>query len=865
MKGVNSGNPWVSRDSNSERQDHKLFVLWVFAVALCLSVSLLASSSAHAFEDVSKMSEAQKRERVIELYRKQIPLLEQHIQRAPSGPRAAESMFRLGEAYFETAKFYEMSGQSSRVSLYVKKATEILERLRAMHPTYERLDEALLVLASSYLENAQVDKAGPILATIADQFPNSPIMEEASYLLGDFYFDKGRLGQARQFYERAAQNERTQNYAHYRLAWVAQQEGRFGLALEHFEKVLKTKKEGGNFDYSQDAAREMVWPAIQVYGASKITGYLKQILTDRSKLKVALNSLANGLMVKEEYVLASKIFDSLITEFPGAPEQGDWLSAQLEAEEKLGNGGRILELVSRLNGSATNNQALQSKLFASAKKYHAFAQAEKDPKLKTQKYDTGVAYYSAFLQTNSSGPKAAEARFYLGEALYAQGQKKESAAQYKLSAFEPSDKQLDAAWNWYLVTEELASGFNYSGKVFRQPTADDEAFIEAARYVAQLEKLSLDRRRKASYQAARLVYQLNDFDRALPIFQALAERYPKSKEGKLSRDLVLDIYNLKKDYDNIALYARKFKSHVDSASRSDLAKLEEKAIFKGIQDDESRAKTLSGSNKASTIKRVASNYIQFARSYPQSSLVDSALWAAIQLQATAASFEYDKEFSDLRASFRLLSSRYKSSPFYKPAVELLGKFLADVQADERIVRAYGEYRETWYAQMRKLPAATSGPMGMLIYKLSDANQKRALEKRFLTWPLNEQNKEALAHGKISLIRDKHAKVRSMTIKSLKNLKRDTQRKLDSLAKLEGEVRDFLEMGVGRLTVEALEMLAVNFEDMASSIRSAPVPSKLEGENRQKYLAIIEQNAAEFDQKANETRRLARKAAAELNT
>ena len=94
-------------------------------------------------------------------------------------------MCRLGEAYFETAKFYQQLNQYSRVSLYGQKAVAILEKRRELHPYYERIDEALLVLASTYLENNDQAKAGPILAEIADRFPTSVIMYHASVWLCD--------------------------------------------------------------------------------------------------------------------------------------------------------------------------------------------------------------------------------------------------------------------------------------------------------------------------------------------------------------------------------------------------------------------------------------------------------------------------------------------------------------------------------------------------------------------------------------------------------------------------------------------------------------------------------------------------------
>jgi|GEM_PF-4487194 len=813
----------------------------------------------------SSVMDASKRQELQDLYNKEIPLLEQYIQKYPDGDRAAVSMFRLAEAYSESAKFAQINNQDSRASLYTQKAINVLEKLRRTQPYYERLDEALLLLATTYMDQGNNKKAGPVLAEIADRFPNSPMMKQVSYLLGDYYADQNKLHQARTYYEKAAKNKDSQAYAYYKLAWVAIQQDQPGVALKDFEKVLYINQDENekNFDYSRDSAREMVWPALEVYGSSKVIPYLEKTLQNVKLLKISLSILAQGLSDKGEYKLASKTFQYLTTRFPQDPQMDNWVSGELDSEEKLGRANHIVDLVSRLNGNSMSSEKLQSKIYSSAKKYHALAQAEKNHKKKAQLYDQAIAYYKAFNRMGLDTPRAHETQFYMGDALYARGYYRQALEAYKAAALTTNDKQKDAAWNWYLTAEKLAPGFKYNGSTFKQADPIDEKFLEAARYVAGMDSMDIAKRRKASYQAARLVYQLNDFERALPIFKSLAKQYPTSKEGKLSAQLVLDIYNLRKDYKSVAQYAHEFGKTTDSGTKSELSVLEQKAVFKTIQSEEAQAKSLSDDAKAEALKQVAEKYIQFAHDYPKSSFVDGSVWAAVQLYATVASIQNDKTFESLRASFQLLVQKYSRSQFVPKAIKMMGDFLAFIRPAPSIVQAFSNYRDDWYHQMRSEAASKRGALGMIVYQLSTDTQKRNLEHQFLRLRMTDDNRTAIAYAKFRLIQNHKKRLARISLDRLKILKSHTKRKIKKLNDLQREVTDFVKIGEAKLAVESLRLLGGAYADFAQDLRHAPVPTSLKGDNLQKYKNAVKQKAASFDQKADEAKALAEKTATDL--
>jgi hypothetical protein len=261
-------------------------------------------------------------------------------------------------------------------------------------------------------------------------------------------------------------------------------------------------------------------------------------------------------------------------------------------------------------------EAIAMKVYNSAKKFHAEAKKAAVGPEKDRRYALAFDYYSSLLDLEYPNILS-EAHFYLAEVLYDQNKLESSASHYEAAAMMPGKMQAQAAWNWFLTAEKLADGFQYHGKELKALSAHDENYLKAADLIQSLSGITNDQKIKASYQSARLIYQLNDLDRALPLFQMLAQKYSSSQEGKLSAQLVLDIYNIKKDYKNIAQYARLYKDQVDSSQRLELGQLEQQAQLKEIESAESQAKGLQGPEKTAELEKVAQAYMEFAKSYPQ--------------------------------------------------------------------------------------------------------------------------------------------------------------------------------------------------------------------------------------------------------
>jgi TolA-binding protein len=826
-----------------------------YAWVLCVAVPLIAAAPADPASTLEQLTQ---------IRLKQIPLLEDFVEKYPQSPRRADTLFRLGEAYFETAKYYELKGDREGSASRQLRAIQVLESLRQQHPDYAQLDKALFVLANALIEKKMLTQAGAVLATLAERYPDSPVVQQASMLLGDHYFSEKAFARAESYYLKALEDEKMKSYVHYKLAWTAVNQAQPAKALQYFEKVLGSA--GGGQDYSRDAVREMVWPALSVYGASRVGDYLASTIKDPALVESALARLADGLMERNEPQSAILLYERLRSTFPQSDNQYAYLTSQIKAEEALGRHDKIKQLVAVAAQTVdANNPAAMEQLFQSAKKFHAEGQKATAAEPKAKAYDLAISYYQAYLsRAAATEPKRLEASFYLGEALFGRSQYALARQTYREAAQSESPFQGQAAWNWYLAAEKTADGFMYKGKEPQTPSEGDQAFLEASRFLQSVASVSLDQKRRASYQSARLLYQLHDYDRSLPVFKSLAENFATSEEGKMSAQLVLDIYNLRKDYDQVAAYARQLSGQTQSAQKNELKSIEQKAALKAIQERERAAKAQSGSQRMSELERVGQDYLTYAKTYPSAPLVDAALWAAFQNLTEVALEQRQGLRPDMREAFDKLQTQYPQSKYTPQSVHLMGRFLAARRLPSDELLAFKKFRPEWVKLMRQVPLEERGAFALLNYRLSDESQMNSLFKSVGQLPMNDVNREFIALGRLRELRAEVQAFEKVSLKSLKTLQKNTTKKLKLLGELEKATTELAQLKVAETTVAGLHLLAEAFLHMGKAIRQSPVPGQLSGENREKYLAAVSQKAVEFETKGQEARRLAEKTAQETN-
>ncbi len=142
----------------------------------------------------------------------------------------------MGRTYFTRGKlYYDLKDYKDAISDFEK----------AIEKDVENLSEAYYLLAISYIETGQKDKAFSIFQKLGDEFKDRYACLGSYYLAGKYYREK-RLDDAFKYYKKITLTCKKFDYLdkiHFYLGMIHYQKGNFESAIWNFKKSLSLTKE----------------------------------------------------------------------------------------------------------------------------------------------------------------------------------------------------------------------------------------------------------------------------------------------------------------------------------------------------------------------------------------------------------------------------------------------------------------------------------------------------------------------------------------------------------------------------------------------------------------------------------------------
>jgi tetratricopeptide (TPR) repeat protein len=226
----------------------------------------------------------------------------------------------------------------------------------------------------------------------------------------------------------------------------------------------------------------------------------------------------------------------------------------------------------------------------------------------------------------------------------------------------PCKYLVNAAYNSILAFDEVVKkDATIKPPVLVDPTKkldippSKKALLEACeRYIKYVPKG--EKQVEIAYKAAKIYYDYNDLDQAVPRFAEIALKHPDykfengDKAGEIAANLVLDSYNLLGDWGKVNEWARKFYAEERLANgkfREDLAKLIEQSAFKLVNQLEARK----------DYGKAAEAYLGFVAEFPRSEIADKALFNA------SIDFFNAKMLDRAIETRKKIIENYKKSPY----------------------------------------------------------------------------------------------------------------------------------------------------------------------------------------------------------
>lgn len=850
----------------------------------------------------------------------------------------------------------ELNNQEARS--YFKKSVQLYEWFQKDFPNDPKIPQALYFLGFNYFELNEPKKGEKYYSDLAERFPNSPFVDEASFALGEYNFENENWKEAYKRYSPVIKNKKhnLNAMATYKGAWCLYRLGRNQEALKYMEHIIKLNKEASERDSRKqlkakleiEALRDIVVFYAAAGDADKASEYFAQMVGDQSFSY--LEKLAYYYLDKGYKDAAHSTFKYLIDQNPTNPRAFEYQYQIVQVYFYAKNSQTFkTELyrwirdygpasawykANQANTELTeNSMKLREKTLRNwTLQQHQTAQNSRTPN--SQKL--AAEGYQLYLNEFTNSPQTADMHFYYGELLYDSKKFDEAGIQYKwIVDNAPESKFYENAATALLISVEKSLP-NDKELVQRNtkslepipltPTVD--RFLKASTWY--LEKLPNSKKApEIKFRQGRLMYQYNYFEDASKVFREIVQKYPNTKYAEYSANLLLDIYNLKKDYGGLEMAATELLKNESLASTKagqEIKEVLEKASFKKAQDLEQDKK----------YKESADVFTTFSQQNPKSSLAITAVFNAGVNYEKAGENEKAKnaylqvlqskqENKELKSKSKLFVAKlYQEAALYDESIKLYKQLVAEAAKPENaknyifniavMKEAMGQYQSAikdyeTYLEMVK-PYKERLEISFLIaelYRKAEAwskAQEKYMEYIDMGAPQGEKFVEALywiayvhnrkgssqsysfedrlvamqkrlggAKGgkwasivKLRRVKDTYNDFTEIKIPANpEKQKKAVDDKVSLLTKLNKELNDIVKLNHPDSIISSLSLLGDANEHMAKAILNSPLPKGLDAETEKQYREQLPKLADPFKVRARDSYKLALERAWEFET
>ena len=579
---------------------------------------------------------------------------------------------------------------NSRSAYYLKEALTIFYRLEKEYPKHPRIDEVIYFIGFVEMEGKKSEKGIRYLERVIKEFPESAKYEDAAVYLADYYFDKNKFKLAQDYYQKLVKRDSSmKDYARYKLAWVELNTGGPSKAVLQMKSLithLGSSADKGKFSLREQALRDLV---VFYADSGELADAVEFFTKAQGKTKALenLKVLAEAFRSKAQDEAAIQAYTRLIKEFGEVPEAPKWYLGIYECETRLGKskGGvnKLVKLVQKFNEEsdwaksfpedklAEKKEGLE--LIASEAEKAAFFHHQAGQRSSDKgHYEAAIKLYSSLLDYFPKIPSRKKIAFFRGEALYAQSRWLEAADSYMMAAqMAPKDKlSEEAVYNAILAVDHLTTRSKKITKYSKEEakeidttpkdlTKPEEKFIEIAHFYAK-EYPQGQHVGDVIFREGTIYYQKNQFEKADEVFQKLVRDNPKHKTAPTAAHLILDMYNIRKDYSGLTKQAQVFfeKPNLgDTKFKSEMKKIMGEVDFKQIEFLEKENKWTDAGD----------SYFRFYQNNPKAELAEKALYNAFVSYEKADSPEKTAEMA------RVFIGKFPKSEFSAKVILNLAK------------------------------------------------------------------------------------------------------------------------------------------------------------------------------------------------
>jgi len=584
-------------------------------------------------------------------------------------------------AFFKANDFNTPEAERNRFADLMKRlqATSIanFEKIAAECDQYKDFPKVLFYLGKALMEVDRAKEGATYFKRIIKDFPSSEWVGQAWFMIGEFFFNSANDARAAlTAYVKAAEYPKGGMYgfALYKQGWCYVNTGEFNLAMDKFKQVVNVSDDPtqdmdakGRLSLRKEALKDYVraYAKAEVPAAGAPKTFLA--LGGKDMLSWMLEQLGNWYVNADNHAGVVAVYEDLIKLYPRSTRLPVYEGRVVNATSRMGDKKQVVTEAKKLTDffealrariakgdiSADDKKTIdkdvkeaeeiaENTLRRLAQEYHKEAKKLKG-QAERRTFEFALELYKNYLAVFPQPKPDADVnyvfymRFYYAEVLY------------KLEEF------LDAARNYDIVVdmdphpkdakkkELVLAAAEESVRAFDEVVADEDRkkppelggtepkdipplkldLIRACKRYIDYVGSEGEKIVEIRYKMARIYYTYNHFEQAAPAFNDIVTNHPTNSVACYAANLVLDIYNGKKDYRNLRDSSRAYLASKDLACGDDdkkkFADIEEKSSFFLIKADfEEKKKYVAAANA----------YLDFYKNFPKSELNDDAVYNA---------------------------------------------------------------------------------------------------------------------------------------------------------------------------------------------------------------------------------------------
>ena len=883
---------------------------------------------------------------------------------------------RLGSLYIEKARLIEyriyekhdqqmvLFNEKKRTSrprlslsptyIYINKAIKLFETYRRQFSKDRNMDQVLFFLGVSYFKKGMLEKGRARYESLVKRFPKSEYVNDVNFELGEYYFNKSRWQRAAGYYRKIAINRklRLYSFALYKLAWCRFKMGQAKRALANLEAVIRegaryrgveksqSQKAAGRLHFAKEALDDVA--LFYTYsGKTPVMAldYFEKMAGDSKSALKMLKSLAYTYLDSGNLRGIRIVFKQLISKDPLAESAYDYQYQIIRAYTYAGSRQVFLNelkywIIKYGPDSAwvrehRRNKVLVTKvltLMETTVRNYALRMHQSYRKT-ADKTALGQALFSYELYNNhfKKSSSADEMRFFYAELLFDLKKYTLASEQYLfvVEKFPKSKHYETANLNSILALEKTLP----SSKRIRELVGKKVKFVPFPRTIHTFQKMAYSYSQKFPtkpnvqdilYKMASLHYEFNHHKEALTQFWNLIQKYPKGRYTETSANLILDIYNLQKDFEGLRQAAvrllknqviaksasardiRKILSQISLKSAEDLAKnkqyFQSALMYKSFADSHPRSPLRGAAYYNSALNFKKSGHLlktislyktvlrvgQGGKTVRRSVLKElPSLYqktgqyrrAADGFASYAQSFPTDRASVDFWFNAALI---YDGFNFYTKAESSYLKYfkLSKKKEKTQVLYLLAELKKrrgqptqaiSYYQQFLNRGSSDKKSLTLATFKIAEIKKARRKITEAKTWyrrTINLYKKNGAgvfyaAQAKFILVQDTYnqfIKIRIPT--NPQRQKAVVQKKLNLLNKLKEELKQVIRFNSGYQVVSSLVLIGLASEHMGDAVYHSPLPKGLNTAEKKQYREGLKKTALPFKKEAVKNYKLA---------